>query len=542
MSNFRTKFLGLAAVASAFAGVSYGQVVSGCTSPQPALNIVVRAESETELVSDASVTACTNTVATTATVSLTLSVPATSKAFTPPALAPGNTDAALFVYPGAVPAVPGTGALSGPYFGAISTTNPNVITFTGVALPAAGFSLGFSNVRGNAVGAAAIQVTATPSIIYSAGAVSSSVGGLTAENVAFIQPSLAATSLAPLTAVSPTTVTNFTVCGGNFIGGTAPALGSAAFIVNIKELFTGAFKAQLAENGSFVPGGGSAVGVASGPDQILITLGNIPATATVFVPQTLTPSAGTTLTLLNSTAVTSPAGLSTTPTSVPVVLEAQAPFVAFTPSNGGVTITYTVSGVSSGAASFTVPTFITFAANSATAQGPITITESYGPTGTVTGPAASVPTFAASSATPLNGSSVLLCQTSLLFPFVTNQLGFDTGIVIANTSTDALGAGGKSSVTGQTGSCVLSFFGAGTPTPATGVADPQGALPTAITHAFTISQVAPGFQGYMIATCPMLYIHGFAFLAYNLTQNNGAVEGYLAEVLTRTGAGDAVTF
>jgi hypothetical protein len=542
MSNFRTKLLGLAAVASAFAGVSYGQVVSACTSPSPAINVVVRGESQTELVSDPSVNACTNTVATTATVTLTMSAPATSKAFTPVAPATGNTEAALFVYAAAAPpSVPGTGAASGPYYGTISTTSPNVISFTGVVLPAGAFSIGISNVRVNAVSSTAVQVTATPAIIYSAGTVSSSVSGLSAENVAFVQPSLAAASLVPLAPPSPTTVTNFTVCGGNFIGGTAPALGSAAFVVSIKELFTGAFKAQLAENGSYVPGGGSAVGVASGPDQILITLGNVPSSATVYVPQTLTASGGTTLTLLNSTAVTtSPAGLSATPTTGPAA--AQAPFVAFTPSNGGVTITYTVSGVSTGAGSFTVPTFISFAANVAAAQGPITILESYGPTGTVTGPAASVPTFAASTATPLSGSSITLCQTSLLFPFVTNQLGFDTGLVIANTSTDALGKAGASSVTAQTGTCTLSFFGATAPSPATGVADPQGALPTATSHAFLLSSVAPGFQGYVIATCPMLYIHGYGFLAYDLTQNNGAVEGYIAEVLTRGGAGDAVTF
>jgi hypothetical protein len=67
-------------------------------------------------------------VATTATVTLTMSAPATSKAFTPVAPATGNTEAALFVYaaaaPPAPPAVPGTGAASGPYYGTISTTSP----------------------------------------------------------------------------------------------------------------------------------------------------------------------------------------------------------------------------------------------------------------------------------------------------------------------------------------------------------------------------------------------------------------------------------
>jgi len=35
----------------------------------------------------------------------------------------------------------------------------------------------------------------------------------------------------------------------------------------------------------------------------------------------------------------------------------------------------------------------------------------------------------------------------------------------------------------------------------------------------------------MIASCNFLYGHGFAYVVYNLTQNNGAAMGYLADVL-----------
>jgi hypothetical protein len=44
--------------------------------------------------------------------------------------------------------------------------------------------------------------------------------------------------------------------------------------------------------------------------------------------------------------------------------------------------------------------------------------------------------------------------------------------------------------------------------------------------------VAPGFQGYAIASCPFLYAHGFAFLASGLGSPGGVVQGYLAEVLS----------
>jgi RHS repeat-associated protein len=49
--------------------------------------------------------------------------------------------------------------------------------------------------------------------------------------------------------------------------------------------------------------------------------------------------------------------------------------------------------------------------------------------------------------------------TSPLFPFLTNQLGFDTGISIANTSTDPFGT------TTQSGTCSLNFYGAGATNP-----------------------------------------------------------------------------
>src|SRR5262249_17760836 len=126
--------------------------------------------------------------------------------------------------------------------------------------------------------------------------------------------------------------------------------------------------------------------------------------------------------------------------------------------------------------------------------------------------------------------------------FVTNQLGFDTGLVVANTSTDNLGVAGKSVATAQSGTCTLSFYGAGAPTPASGVADPGGSTASGTTHAFLLSSVAPGFQGYMIASCPFQYAHGFAFLAYNLTQNNGVVEGYIAEVLNNARPTSNTTF
>jgi len=329
--------------------------------------------------------------------------------------------------------------------------------------------------------------------------------------------------------------TNYTVCTGN---GSAFAAGSNSFTVNINELVSGAFLPQgggavQGEQGQYISGAN--IGTANSGDVINVALANVPGSATIWVPQTIAVG-GTTLTIANSTAAAS-GPYSAAPTA-PALPLPNAPYVAFTPTSNAVTIPYTVTtSAVAGPTTFPVNVVMAFAANSAASQSAVTVAVSYGPAAAaLSGPATSIPTFLAGTPTTANGSVINICQTSLLYPFVTNQLGFDTGIVIANTSTDNLATGGKSIAAAQAGTCTLSFYGSGAPSPATGVADPGGSTASGTTHAFLLSAVAPGFQGYMIATCPFQFGHGFGFLAYNLTQNNGAVEGYIAEVMLRAPA------
>jgi len=529
MSNFRTKLLGIAAVATAFAGVSFGQIT--CAAPTTSysgvagINPTIRVESQTELVADYS-SVCTNGASvptTAATVTALLNAPETSKAVAFAAPSTANSDAVLNVtFGGATTTYNGT--VSG------STVTFNGVTIPGVA--ASSYTLQIQNIRVNASNPGLTNVTESANLSYTVSGVSSTTG-IAAANVGFVSPSLSATT--------------FLAGGGN--GGAVAAFaaipactGNAAsatpaFTINFKSLLPGAFKSITGEQGSFVPGGASPlIGTASSGDQILLTLANVPAAATIYIPQTFA-GAGITFTLVGSTAITTPTAIAGA---------AGNPYVAFTPVSGTVAATYSVTGTSTGVFTYAIPTYVVVAGNAAGAQGAITALVSDAPTGTVASPAASVPLFAASTATPATGPTVTICQTSLLFPFVTNQLGFDTGIAIANTSTDALGTSGKSITTAQTGTCSLSFFGAGAPTPSFGVADPQGATASGTTHAFTISAVAPGFQGYVIATCPFQFAHAFAFITYNLTQNNGVAEGYLAEVLsgraTASVGAEVVTF
>jgi hypothetical protein len=108
--------------------------------------------------------------------------------------------------------------------------------------------------------------------------------------------------------------------------------------------------------------------------------------------------------------------------------------------------------------------------------------------------------------------------TNLLFPFVTNQAGFDSGLVIVNTSADPFE---NLRVDGE---CTLHFFGTNAP-PST--------VPTVIaagTEAtFLASTVAPGFQGYVIATCTFPLGHGWLELS-DVGQNDFAAS-YPALVL-----------
>jgi len=106
-------------------------------------------------------------------------------------------------------------------------------------------------------------------------------------------------------------------------------------------------------------------------------------------------------------------------------------------------------------------------------------------------------------------------KASLLFPFVTNQAGFDTGMSISNTAKDPFGT------TGQTGTCTLYYYGAAAPT--NPITTPS--LAPGDTYTFLASTTVPGFQGYMIAICNFPFAHGFAFIS-DLGARNLAM-GYL---------------
>jgi len=556
MSDFRIKLLGLAAMAAVFTGISYGQVSCNTTSTsgiqEPSgLNtvspILDRAESEADLVSDVVLYCPASPLVSAGQLTVFASLPVSSKAVSAAGLSgsAGNSEAILQIC--AAQSGPGVGCTTATGAGGANVTvggttfyqgtvSGSTITFSGISFPA-GFTAQISNVRVNLSGAA---VGSTPlPITESVFAGSNGLATVVYNNVtvgyglkSLVTPVIASATTTPI----GTSVPSYTVCNGN-------STNSAAFTVNVAETFGGFFKTQTGVNSASTPvlvvqngeqgslqiAGNTAIGTAASGTEFTVTLANVPSAATIYLPLTITGS---------PTVTSGPAAgitaftLTLTGSPTPVAHGNFAGLVAFTPSSGTVVATYQVTASNSAyVESFQVPVDVGFAPNTVTAQGPITVLVAYAPAAALTGQATSIPDFAPTSNTALNGTSVIVCQTSLLFPFVTNQVGFDTGIVLANTSTDPLGTAGASFATAQAGTCSLNFYGAGAPSPNTGVAAPGGSQASGTTNAFQLSSVAPGFQGYVIAVCTYQFGHGYAFIEYDLTQANGIAEGYLALVL-----------
>jgi len=160
--------------------------------------------------------------------------------------------------------------------------------------------------------------------------------------------------------------------------------------------------------------------------------------------------------------------------------------------------------------------------------GTATVNLSFAPTPTASftaaaGAAASasltIPRFIADTGAARNILAINICRTILLYPFVTNIQGFDTGLAIANTSTDPFGTGA------QAGACKLNWY-QGASNPAQG---DSGTIASGTVYTTLASIAAPGFNGYMIAVCNFQYAHGFAFIS-DLGARNLAM-GYLALVI-----------
>jgi hypothetical protein len=189
---------------------------------------------------------------------------------------------------------------------------------------------------------------------------------------------------------------------------------------------------------------------------------------------------------------------------------------------------------------FTFAAYITYTANvsqSIPAAGTSTVNLSYAPT--VTSGAASssltIPRFVSDGTAARTLNTINICRTILLYPYITNQAGFDTGLTVANTSQDPYTVGSKITAA-QNGSCVFTWYGGTTTAPTTPpAATNTGNIAGGTVWAGLASNLVPAYQGYAFAVCNFQYAHGFAFIS-DLGARNLAM-GYLAVVLTDPGTG-----
>jgi hypothetical protein len=176
-------------------------------------------------------------------------------------------------------------------------------------------------------------------------------------------------------------------------------------------------------------------------------------------------------------------------------------------------------------------------------------------TGVLEGPSAGV---------PWNLSVVEFtdCMTTLLYPFLDNGGGYDSGIAVSNTTLDPFNVPsamdtpsgpnpldlqpyyGKGSAVPQTGPCTFYLFANGTMPWAAYYTTPI--IAPGSTYAFDMgSKLMTGAYGYAIAVCDFQNAHGYAFISTTTPAGGiSAAADYLADVLPmpqwyhRTPAGD----
>src|SRR5262249_45187722 len=265
----------------------------------------------------------------------------------------------------------------------------------------------------------------------------------------------------------------------------------------------------------------SPVGVADFGTRLKAVFNNIPAGVRIFVSTTNlvnntsnastgapTPASNTSSYALLVSNEATVDGNGTVPAVVPstTVNSGATTIAELTVTAGSATAAWEVINTNPAALeTFNFGVYTAYTANPGNNSPPIgtaTVNQSFAPTPPVAfsaaaGAAASstlqIPRFVDSS-TARNLLTIVICQTYLLFPYLTNLAGsgFDTGIAIANTSTDPSTIG----TAPQNGTCDLFFYGTAAPAtlPVTTANIPSGTV-----YANLVSSLASGFTGYMIA-------------------------------------------
>ncbi len=467
-------------------------------------------------------------------------------------------------------------------FQGIANGGPNQINWQGVPIDAPGTAgtriLRITNVRANASqlspGSSLVPTTITELIGITGG--ETIIIDQPLQTVALIEKGLSSSATPGVVYQQCNNLNAFLLHG---LGGNGSATAPYFFQLTATEGFGAAFKtvafyqpvnsalvygqnvlgASYDTESGFIPGTanigldqtGRYIGLADTATEIQFTVSGVPSGVQLFVPDTVDlvgPGGTQSFTSLTNTPIwlgqtvgqegqASTATLLTGTTVISDLNPPQSPaatsvFTQVPVSGTSATFTYVINSANPQIVeSLIVPVEASYITSSSTVPLPGTVSASvnFAPLAgsTQQGVAsAPIPRFVQPYG-PTAVFTIAPCTCNLLFPFVSNIAGFDTGVAIANTSSDPYGTAS------QTGAVNLYYYGS---TSGGGAAPPMfTSQPVAGGQEliFTLSNggnfgvpATPGFEGYIIAQSDFQFCHGFAFISDVGAQK--LAEGYLA--------------
>jgi hypothetical protein len=517
MVDFRTKLITLVGMTVAVAGMAFGQTtVNPIPSPVTANTDFIRAEGVTELVGSSTISLSAGAAA--STVNLQVFVGTGTNTVTPLGITSKASEALA------------SGAFVGsPIAGVISGTS---VTFSNIPLTAGQgiVPITITNIRVNSAGVAT-SANAPPipvSVQYYLTGTNVTPAVTAPVAVAFVQNGLGAIT-------SSNIVTTNTTCAAVTAAGTP-----TQYNVKVTEGFASSFKTLAEENSN----GTNASTAATSGTRLMLAFANVPNGVAVYVPLTVLsttlnnlgvlPATQTTLGLVNN-ATGAPVAATAASTAAPTNAPAASGAVTITNNTGTAIYNTTFDSTTPLTDVFAIPVTYVSAAGAVVPSTAATVTVSFAPSISPTATATDFPSFNNTIATTtVNGSTYASCSTTLLFPYVLNPTGWETGLAISNTSLDNLKVGGGNSLgASQAGTCVLSFFGSPTGNNPANFTTPSVVAGTTWANTLTATAGAGFAGGYAIANCSFQYAHGFAYIVNSFGTTSQMAMGYTAKVLGR---------
>jgi hypothetical protein len=510
MSSFR-KLTGVAALLTAFTSGAYGQ--ASCGAPQAATNII-RAEGTTEQVAPLTFT-CTAfsgaTSAGTASLQLFLSpaIPVTSKVL--------NTSTA---------ATEAVAVVSGNVTQYNGTVSGSTVIFNNFPVPALGmgsnFTVTVSNIRVNAtvlsVGPGVPPaISVTPFISGAAGSILPAA--LPSTTVAFAQAGLGVSVLYKDVAATTAGSNNFSACSGydpNNTTGTGSAL---AFVVQVRENFTSAFKRATSEAANVATTPANAVA----GTRLFLNFTNVPTGVSLYLPVNGIPSIVGTGFVQRTASATGTAFSAVTAATAPTVNALGLAAVPLTAGAASVPFEVTADDPVS-LDQYNIPVYIVTTANGAAASAnPITASVSFAPVGSTT-----IPNFAVTSTTVLlSGSSFSACQAPQSISFSPpSSVPYGAAFTLAATASSGLPVGLVSNTPS-----VCSVNGS--------------SLTLLSTGNCSVTASQPGNASYLAAapvSQSLTVTQGFQTIAFGATSNVAFSPGSIVQLAGTTSSGLTVIF